>query len=121
MDDRTLQRKILDMQAELTNLKTAHLHGLGTFEYFTASATYTTTQSPQNFTATVTFEDNSLFPPLLMAAVKQNGQAIEWGWQVQINNNNTISILTSGFGVGTVYEVEVVSTAQIKSITTTQG
>lgn len=121
MDDRTLQRKILDMQAELTNLKTAHLHGLGTFEYFTASATYTITQNPQNFTATVTFEDNSLFPPLLMAVVKQGGEAVDWGWQVQINNDNTISVLSSGFGVGTTYEVEVVSTARIKSITIVEG
>lgn len=121
MDDKSLQRKILDMQAELTNLKTAHLHGLGNFEYFTASGSYTTVQNPDNFTATVTFEDNNLFPPLLMAAVKQNGTAVDWGWQVRVNNDNTISILTSGFGVGSTYVIEVVSTARIKSLTVAQG
>lgn len=117
MDDRTLQRKILDMQAELTNLKTAHLFGIGAFEYFTASASYTASQAFQNLKAFVTFVTTDHFPPLIMASVKHNGQYTTAGWTLEINNNNTVSVTFSSQQANDNIIVDVVSTLQIKSIT----
>lgn len=120
MDDKSLQRKILDMRAELTNLKTAHPHGLGSFEYFTGSAQCTTTATAQDWTATVSFVDNSLFPPLIQASIKRNGSPTPYGWQIKVQNDNTIKILFFGLYSGETYDVEVVSTAQIRNIVMTQ-
>ena len=117
MDDKSLQRKILDMKAELTNLKTAHLYGIGAFQYFTAQSSYTASQAFQNLQAVVTFVDTTYFPPLIMSSVTHNGQYTTAGWTLNVNNDNTVSITFSSQQADDNIEVKVVSTLQISSIT----
>lgn len=122
MDNKSLDRKILDIKAELTNLKTAHPHGLGAFEYFTAEESIVSTSSPQNWTATITFVDDSLFPPLIQTVVEEDGDFLTYGWQQNVDSGNkTVQVLFSALTTNKTYTVKAVSTAQIQSITIAQG
>lgn len=125
MENKNLYDKLNWMKSELTALKTAHDRGLGVFDFYTKTVTYTALAWPDNYiNVIVTVYDGEQTPPFV-----QIGCTDPYYCQLQsvaISNNNrtlTYKFFANDYYVpaGRVMTFRAVSISRIQSITAVKG
>lgn len=112
MNVRDFQNKIISIKKELSDLRTNHLRGLGTFIFSQKTASVTTTSTNQTARFTVQFATDASFPTVFYYSLNGRNRTITTN-----SSQKTIVFQTSTAQLNYTLRLQIIAMAEISSIT----